>query len=130
MEQYYIPLSVTQPSDITKFGIEWIGDNYRIFNDCPESGIGGTLSYVECNRYGNITRVGSTQISTSTSYIVGTGCSLSAYQISTASASNSLLDVPSIAPFAPIYFILSFFLVLFVFLRAWRMIFGHKLGGL
>jgi len=128
MEQYYLPLSVTQPADITKIGVEWRGDNYRIFNNCPNEFVGDTLPYVELDRYGYIRDTGSTEISSSTCHIVGVGCSVSDNQVSTAQATNSLLDIPVYTPFSPIYFVIFLCLTVSVFVSAFRFVFGRRLG--
>lgn len=126
MENYYHSLSASQPENINQFTIQRIGDNYRVFLTCPN--IGGTLPYVEYNRDGYTTDVGTTSFDANSRVYLGIGCSSTAGTISTVSLSNSLFDVPTFAPFAPLYFLLIFVFCIALVKFAYRFIYGYVFG--
>jgi len=128
MENYYVPVSIEQPVDSTEFGVSWAGSSYKIFNVCPDTGIGGTLPYNQINAYGYPEQKGTEVILSTSNFIIGTGCSTSATTISQGEISNNILDAPAYTMWYPIYFIAILFTCLFMISFAWRTILGRKLG--
>lgn len=124
-ELYYLPLSV-YPEMSNNFGLQWIGNNYRIFSICPTS-TPETVPFTEINSWGHIVGVGDSSISLDTpNLILGVDCTSPTTNLPSAKISRSLFDAPNMTPFEPIYFILFFCLAVALILSAFRLIFGRN----
>lgn len=117
-EQYYVPPAFIL-TDTSRVSVSWASDGYYLFDGCVDRANGSELDYIKVSPSGFTLDIGSSNLSANTHLSEGVGCTTSDTTISTISTSNSVLDLPAFAPFAPIYFLgflaLSFFLLRFCF---------------
>jgi len=124
MEHYYVPAQFTL-ADNESFSVLWVGDNFRVFSDCPDRSTGNTVDYIEVSPWGFTVDVGTTNIGSTDKLLVGALCDPSEFDISTVAISRSLLDTPNLTPYEPIYFLGFLALSIFIFSFALKLLFGR-----
>lgn len=124
MERYYVPAGFPLTDD-TLFAVSWVDGEYIVFNGCPNREQNIDLDYIKVTKEGYTVDVGTTNVDLDSKLLVGEGCASSEYNISTVSASRSLLDVPFFSAFEPIYFLGFLVFSIFLFVSAVKLFFGR-----
>jgi len=122
-EQYYVPADFSLTDD-TLFSVSWLGNNYRVFDGCPDRSTNIELDYKEISPWGYSVGFGSSLVDSSSQLVVGSGCDESEFNITTASVSRSIFDAPNFAPYEPIYFLGFLVFSIFIVTSAFKLILG------
>lgn len=123
MEHYYVPIQFNLTDD-SLFSVRWVGDQYYVFDGCPDRTQEISLDYIGVTSWGFSSDIGTTNIPLDSKLSVGEGCDSSEYDIATVVSSRSILDAPNFAPYEPFYFLGFVFASLIIFIAAVKLIFG------
>jgi len=125
MENYFIPQNIGI-QNMGEFFITWSGENYRIFDGCPDRSTTKIYKYHEISPWGFVVDKGEISIPQTADLSVGPNCSVSDNNIQTIFESDSIFDAPNFSPYEPIYFLGFLALAIFLFASAFKLVFGGK----